>query len=29
MVVQYLRLSSWVASQIEIAEHYDVPVGVS
>jgi DNA polymerase epsilon subunit 1 len=29
MVVQYLRLSSWISSQIEIAAHYDVPVGVS
>ena len=29
MVTQYLRLSSWIASQIDIAAHYDVPVGVS
>lgn len=29
MVVQYLRLSSWIAGQIETAAHYDVPVGVS
>lgn len=29
MVNQYLRLSSWIASQIDIASHYDVPVGVS
>ena len=29
MVNQYLRLSSWLATQIEIATHYDVPLGVS
>lgn len=29
MVVQYLRLSAWIASQIDIAAHYDVPLGVS
>ncbi|KAL1407078.1 DNA polymerase epsilon catalytic subunit [Vanrija albida] len=27
MVVQYLRLSAWIAEQIDIASHYDVPVG--
>ncbi|ORY22632.1 hypothetical protein BCR39DRAFT_551237 [Naematelia encephala] len=27
MVKQYLRLSSWIKGQIEIASHYDVPVG--
>ncbi|WRT63732.1 DNA polymerase epsilon catalytic subunit A [Kwoniella shivajii] len=27
MVAQYLKLSSWVKDQIEIAAHYDVPVG--
>ncbi|KAK8845494.1 DNA polymerase epsilon catalytic subunit A [Kwoniella newhampshirensis] len=27
MVGQYLRLSSWIGGQIEIAAHYDVPVG--
>ncbi|WVR03512.1 DNA polymerase epsilon catalytic subunit A [Kwoniella sp. DSM 27419] len=27
MVVQYLRLSGWIKEQIEIAAHYDVPVG--
>jgi len=29
MINQYLRLSSWIATQINIAAHYDVPVGVS
>lgn len=29
MVAQYLRLSGWIAGQIEIAAHYDVPLGVS
>jgi DNA polymerase epsilon subunit 1 len=29
MVTQYLRLSGWIAGQIEIAAHYDVPLGVS
>jgi DNA polymerase epsilon subunit 1 len=29
MVVQWLRLSSWVKEQVEIAAHYDVPLGVS
>lgn len=28
MIVQYLRLSSWIAGQVELAAHYDVPVGV-
>lgn len=27
MITQYLRLSSWIKSQIDIAAHYDVPVG--
>ncbi|OCF45186.1 DNA polymerase epsilon catalytic subunit A [Kwoniella heveanensis CBS 569] len=27
MIVQYLKLSSWIKEQIEIAAHYDVPVG--
>ncbi|GMK56709.1 hypothetical protein CspeluHIS016_0305490 [Cutaneotrichosporon spelunceum] len=27
MIVQYLRLSAWISSQIEIAAHYDVPLG--
>jgi DNA polymerase epsilon subunit 1 len=27
MVTQYLRLSSWVKTQLEIATHYDVPLG--
>ncbi|RSH85546.1 DNA polymerase epsilon catalytic subunit [Saitozyma podzolica] len=27
MVTQYLRLSGWIAGQIEIAAHYDVPLG--
>jgi DNA polymerase epsilon subunit 1 len=29
MINQYLRLSSWLATQIDIASHYDVPIGVS
>ena len=29
MVGQYLKLSGWIAGQIEIAAHYDVPLGVS
>jgi DNA polymerase epsilon subunit 1 len=27
MVTQYLRLSSWIKAQLEIATHYDVPLG--
>lgn len=29
MVGQYLKMSAWIANQIEIASHYDVPLGVS
>lgn len=29
MIMQYLKLSSWITQQIEVAAHYDVPVGVS
>lgn len=29
MIAQYLKLSFWLATQLEIAAHYDVPVGVS
>ena len=29
MLTQYFRLSGWIAGQIDIAAHYDVPVGVS
>ncbi|RXK36753.1 DNA polymerase epsilon catalytic subunit A [Tremella mesenterica] len=27
MVNQYLKLSSWISSQIQVAAHYDVPLG--
>lgn len=27
MVTQYLKLSSWIKTQLEIATHYDVPLG--
>jgi len=29
MCAMYLKLSSWIAEQVEIAAHYDVPLGVS
>jgi len=29
MCGMYLKLSSWIAEQVEIAAHYDVPLGVS
>jgi DNA polymerase epsilon subunit 1 len=29
MIGQYLKLSSWIAGQVELAAHYDVPLGVS
>ena len=28
MIVEYLKLSRWLADQIEVAAHYDVPIGV-